>query len=215
MSRAVSLPAVAVVLSAWFGVAACGGAVASDLLGNGSKADSGSSAPVDSGPAQEQDSGEAPVDAGTPTIDAVAVIDSGPGAPVDATPVEEAAPPTGPRVSCPMNGAPAMCEPGDTCCVTGDPMLGSQTFGCQGPGAACAGTVVQCTVPADCPTGEVCCGTEQATGQTTTYTQVGCATSCNGNSMRTFCDPATPNTCPPQTPTCGMSMLLPGYSVCQ
>jgi hypothetical protein len=211
MSRsAFSFPAaVAFFFFAW-GPAACGGAVSSNLLGGSRGVDSGGGTENDSGVPTEQDSGTEPLDAGT-TPDVVTVIDS--SEPLDVTPIEEPPPPTGPTVACPMNGTPATCQPGDICCIAGDPMLGTQTHTCEQPAGVCTGTKVTCTVPTDCPMGQMCCGTEQTTGTTAMYTGVSCATQCNGANMRIFCSSNTD--CPAQTATCGASTLLPGYMVCQ
>jgi hypothetical protein len=121
--------------------------------------------------------------------------------------------PQGPAVLCPMQGQPAMCNPGDYCCITGDPAQGTQMDNCQHPGQVCTGgTTVRCAVTADCPMNYVCCGQKDPTGMT--YTEVGCRQSCNGTGQITFCDPAA-NDCPTATPTCQQSQLLQGFNVCQ
>jgi hypothetical protein len=198
---------------------ACSGAQTVALGGgDGGPANSGSGS-GGSGGGSGSSSGAVPQDAGT-------VVDSGPGTPdssatvdssepMDVAPVEEP-PPTGPAVQCPMNGQPASCQPGDYCCVTGNPMQGNQTFDCQHGSSSCTGTKVHCTVPSDCPSGEICCGSETTTTTGTTYTEVTCAAACAGTNQRIFCDPsAQTSPCPMQTPNCAPSQLLPGYDVCQ
>ena len=195
---------------------ACGGAQPIDFGGSGSGSGSGGGSGSGSGVTPEQDSGSGVVDSGQPVLDTGLTLDA--IEPADVTPVEEPPPPTGPSVSCPMNGAPATCNPGDYCCVAGSAMQGNQTDTCEHTGTTCSGgTPVRCFSAADCSGGQVCCGTEATDPQTmlVSYTEVGCAASCTGTAQRIFCDPATTGACPAATPVCGQSQLLPGYTVCQ
>ena len=196
---------------------ACSGAQPIDFRGSGSGSGGGSGggSGSSSGGTTAEDSGSGPVDSGQPVVDSPAPLDV--SEPIDTSPVEEP-PPSGPSVACPMNGAPATCDPGDYCCVMGDPTQGTQTDMCQASGTSCAGgTTIRCASPADCPSGQVCCGTETTDPNTNTvmYTQVTCAASCTGTSQRTFCDSSASGNCPAATPVCGQSQLLPGYTVCQ
>jgi hypothetical protein len=182
----------------------CGGTVrgahAGDAGTEDSAVDSASSSPT-------PDSGQPPADATAPGD----AIES-----QDVTPIEEP-PPSGPAVECPSaNGTPAKCPPGQLCCVVGNPANGgNQTDTCQPLGAPCAGTPVRCAVAADCPSGQVCCGTEQDDGGVVSYADASCATSCTPPNQRTFCDQtAAVSSCPASQPTCALSMLLPGYDVC-
>jgi hypothetical protein len=193
---------------------ACGGAVTSVLgPGGGEQGDSGGTGgPVDSGTTAIDTGSTGPVDSGTTTVDVVTSIDS--STPVDSAPVDEQ-PATGPAVLCPDMGSPMSCQPGEICCIQGDPTQGMQTDTCEAPNQGCTpGTRVRCAMTADCPTGDVCCGSETTVAGVTTYTEVSCAKTCTGTTQRIFCDPQV-NDCPPQTPTCGQSQLLPGYNVCQ
>jgi hypothetical protein len=184
---------------------ACGGTLSSEP---GTKVDAGSGGDTEGGGADatSSDSGAVESDGGTAPLDAVAVIDV-------VTPVEEPAP-TGPAVLCPADGGATTCDPGQFCCVIGNAKQGVQTDTCEPAGTACAGTPVTCAKAADCPVGQVCCGTQQTVGNVVSYVDVTCAASCTGNDQRAFCD-QTANTCPPATPTCALSTLMPGYNVCQ
>ena len=124
--------------------------------------------------------------------------------------------PATPPVLCPNQGAPMNCNPGDVCCITGDPNAGTQMDVCQHSGQSCTGgTIVRCASSADCPKNEVCCGVKDTT--MTMYQEVSCKQTCSGVGEVTFCDPsaATSDCTDPTNPNCVQSTLLPGYNVCQ
>ena len=129
----------------------------------------------------------------------------------DVEPVEAG----GTQVLCPQDngGSSVNCDPGQICCVTGDPQT-NQAGMCQSSGSQCGGTPVSCAATADCDTNQVCCGTETSSGGPTTYTDVTCAKTCAGTNRIRFCDPAA-NDCPVTQPTCQPSQLLLGYNVCE
>jgi len=205
-----TVPVLAVALLAL--APACSGAAQSDLLTGPAGSSSGGTVERDGG----IDSGRPVEDAGTPdgtTVDASGPPDAG----VPETGGKDSGGgPQGTQVLCPQNGQPSTCNPGQVCCVSGDPQAGTQTDTCDPSGATCAGTPVHCASAADCPNSEVCCGTQSYDPNTGSYmySDVSCAKDCSGQGHYVFCDPQHPNACPNGT-GCGPSQLLQGFSVCQ
>jgi len=185
---------------------ACGGSAQSDLTsdgGNNSGSSSGSSS-GGSGSGSGADSGS----------DGHGGDDGGrQDAPSDVQMGEtSSSSSSGGGVLCPMNGQPANCMPGESCCVMGDP--GAQTDSCNQAGATCTGVPVSCARNADCPQKEICCGVETGTGMSVRYVQVSCQPDCVGAMSVRFCDPAN-NDCPSTASHCNPSTLLTGYNVCR
>jgi hypothetical protein len=179
---------------------ACGGASNTDLGTGGGGNGSGSGSGSGSGGGSGSSSGAEP-DASMQDVTSVDVVQ-----PMETGPI-------GPAVVCPLDDA-GTCSPGDFCCVSGDPTLGTETDTCTHQGQTCAGTPVRCASSADCPKNQVCCGQKDSTGNK--YQEVACRQTCTATGQVTFCDPAAATTdCTnPATPNCVQSQLLQGYNVC-
>jgi len=198
------------------GVAACGGAAASDLL------DSDASSQPDTHPvvldggtpdtSHMPDVGPPPKDSQPPPADVVTVMEAAP------PPVETGPPDAGPSVYC--GSTPCPIETGNCCVTTNNGGLsfggGDASFTCEMPAdpAHCqeeGSTPVECDKGADCPSGQ-CCGT--LNDDDTGYTKVQCLPSCNeGLNQIPFCSVDAPSDCTLGT-SCLESNLLPPYTVC-
>ena len=200
-------------LTAVFGMVGCGGATASALLSDGggvddARPDASADAPgqVDQGPAPDT----------SPPKDVVVPMEVAPP-PIDTGPPDTG--PTLPPISC---GGTTCSVPEGDCCFAPNEGGGDGTYSCQVPADAtgCSGdgnTPIECAGSADCPGGEICCGTLNT--EDSGYVIVECTTSCNPEEGQIlFCGPGSTTdeaSCTALGGTCGMSELLPGFTVCQ
>lgn len=208
MARLVTLS-----LSMAFALTACGGAVDSDLFGNGN--DSGTppqdSSVVDTG--VRFDGGDPPFD-GSIGFDATPIVDATPI--FDVTPID--ASPGDPGTLCQTGQVSTFCK-NDTelCCIR---QQGNACLAANQASTCTNGVRMFCDNTDSCKTGEVCCGNIQTNGQFNFYTEVKCAATCNVTAaqvpgQRRFCNPKSqPDECQQYGMTCKQSGILPAYFVC-
>ena len=205
--RAATIAPVLLVLNA------CGGAIDSDLFGNGSDAAAvKDTSTVDVTTTNDGGIGPGPdasfADA-TPIVDATPIFDV---TPIDAGPVD-------PGTACPTQPQQSFCK-NDTelCCLR---QTGSACIQTSSANTCFNGVRMFCDNTDSCKTGEVCCGniTNQG-GQGNFYTEVKCSATCSVSAtavpgQRRFCNPNNkPDECQQYGMTCKASGLLPGYFVC-
>ncbi|CAN5798802.1 hypothetical protein BH09MYX1_BH09MYX1_51190 [soil metagenome] len=190
-------------------LAACGGALDSDLFADASPSTHDASS-VD---ATKVDAGDPPQDGGV--VDATPIVDAKPS--IDATPVVDAGP-ADPGTLCMTQPQSSYCKnESELCCVkqTGTSCIAANLANTCNPG-----TRIFCDNSDSCKLGEVCCGNVQSFNNQNFYTEVKCASQCNVTAtqipgQRRFCNPdAKLDECVSYGLTCKPSGLLAGYSVC-
>ena len=200
-------------------LAACGGAVATDLF---SEPGADASAPPSfTGTATALPDGAVPPGP-TPTVPPTTPteppppppppVDAGrPDARVDAgndasTTVDAG----GPGITC---GPGLSCGLTETCCAVY--VVATYRFECRpGTAASCPNpsTDIHCDSSEDCPTSaRVCCGDKSSSG--TYYNNLSCKSSCTGSDI-TFCNPASPAASCRTGQTCKESTILRGFYYC-
>lgn len=192
-------------------VAACGGAVDSDLFGD--PADAASAKDTGTGvDASQSDGSIDPPDASvvdaTPIIDATPITDV---SVIDAGPVD-------PGTLCMTNPNASYCKnETELCCIkpTGSACIASNVAN------TCSTTKMFCDNGDSCKQGEVCCGSIINNGQQNVYTEIRCSSNCQVTAQqipgqRRFCNPNNkPDECIANGLACKQSGLLPGYFICQ
>lgn len=193
-------------------LAACGGAVATDLFAEGGDPD----ASVSPGPTTTSTStGSVPT---TPTVPPTTPTDP-PPPPPPPPPIDAGRPDArdasttvdagGPGISC---GGGLSCGLTETCCAVY--VVPNYRFECRaGTNATCPSpsTDIHCDSSEDCPTSaRICCG-DKATGGY--YNTLSCKSSCTGNDI-VFCNPASPAASCRSGQTCKASTILNGLSYC-
>lgn len=100
------------------------------------------------------------------------------------------------------------CSPGTGCCLdrSGSVIASRCVDSCEGEERA----PIECSHASECAPGELCCGKIRSSPLSYEYVQ--CATQCDGDDLRIFCE--SNSDCTGEA-TCRESTLIPGRTVCR